>query len=74
MRLFSKITTALARPYFPSVSLLQCKTARRAAGFPLVVTRTMASTPAMEEKFAPAKRVAGQKQDVWWAAEFLSLW
>ncbi|ERF74234.1 hypothetical protein EPUS_03424 [Endocarpon pusillum Z07020] len=25
----------------------------------------MASSPRMEEKFAPAKRVAGQKQDVW---------
>jgi len=25
----------------------------------------MASTAGLEEKFAPAKRVAGQKQDVW---------
>lgn len=27
--------------------------------------RTMSSTAALEAKFAPAKRVAGQKQDVW---------
>lgn len=28
-------------------------------------SQRMSSTPSLEEKFAPAKRVAGQKQDVW---------
>ncbi|KIV98149.1 hypothetical protein PV10_01829 [Exophiala mesophila] len=33
--------------------------------FQIHCRRTMSSTAALEAKFAPAKRVAGQKQDVW---------
>ena len=31
-----------------------------------VRARKMSSTTKLEEKFAPARRVAGQKQDVWY--------
>ena len=31
-----------------------------------VIARKMSSTTKLEEKFAPARRVAGQKQDVWY--------
>jgi hypothetical protein len=37
----------------------------RTSRIPSLQTRTMNSTPKLEEKFAPARRVAGQKQDVW---------
>jgi hypothetical protein len=37
----------------------------RTSRIPSLQTRTMNSTPRLEEKFAPARRVAGQKQDVW---------
>lgn len=48
-----------------SLTQLPCRTARHTSRLPLVATRTMASTSARGEKFAPAKRVAGRKQDVW---------
>jgi hypothetical protein len=34
-----------------------------------VKTRKMSSTTKLEEKFAPARRVAGQKQDVWYCED-----
>lgn len=37
---------------------------KRVGNYP-TVTRTIHSTARMSEKYAPAKRVAGQKQDVW---------
>jgi len=35
-----------------------------------VRARKMSSTTKLEEKFAPARRVAGQKQDVWYLKTF----
>ena len=70
----------------PSVSLLSARprhlrfealcvafAASRSIPYSIVVIgRTMSSTTKMEEKFAPAKRVAGQKQDVWYVGRLAS--